>query len=224
MIIVGDVHGCFETLKKVTAKFPTEQICIVGDLVDRGPQSVDVVQYVMDNRSRISCVKGNHEHMMLEFYRNGGEPRMFDIWLANGGRKVFEEYQRRPELLESHLEFLEALPFYIKYPDLKDDDGRYLVVSHSIITSPDIDLCVKSEAIIWGRYFPKRDPSDGEWFNVYGHTPIKVPIVNKWSANIDTGACFGGYLTTLAWPSLELVMFKHCDKETEFSNLRSLEQ
>lgn len=65
MIIIGDVHGGFDTLRKLVDKLPQdENICFVGDLIDRGPKSVEVVDFVIDNG--FDCVLGNHEDLMIQ--------------------------------------------------------------------------------------------------------------------------------------------------------------
>ena len=48
--VIGDIHGCFDTFMALVAKLPKDaKICLAGDLIDRGPKSRQVVQYVMDN-------------------------------------------------------------------------------------------------------------------------------------------------------------------------------
>ena len=66
--IVSDVHGCYKSLLALIEQFPNKQnskIVFVGDLVDRGKNSYDVVKFVMENK--YDCVKGNHEEMLLEY-------------------------------------------------------------------------------------------------------------------------------------------------------------
>ena len=67
--IIGDIHGCFETLKALIKQFPDNaRVILVGDLIDRGQGSKKVIQYVIDNN--IECVRGNHEVMFLEAFPN----------------------------------------------------------------------------------------------------------------------------------------------------------
>jgi len=222
VLVVGDVHGCYKTLQKLLEDFPSHRICMVGDLIDRGPQSLDVVQFVIDNQDRIKCVRGNHEEMMIRANRNA---RFGDVsqWLQNGGDIVSEAYEARPELLEPHLQFMEGLPYYIKFEDLKDEEGRYLIVSHSVIIDKDLEYCINNQSIIWGRRFPQGDVSKGEWFNIFGHTPVEAPNLTPWYCNIDTGAVydgfettsggtFQGHLTGMLWPEMEVVMQKNVDR------------
>lgn len=207
MVVVGDVHGTYKTLQALLKKYPSDQkFCFVGDLVDRGPQSIDVVQFVMDNYDRIKCVRGNHEHMMLDFYARGGRMKMNEIWLANGGRVVEAAYDRRSQKLVDHLDFIGQLPWYLEFEDCKDEDGRHLLVSHSIAVHTSLDELVANESLIWGRHFPNYDISGGRWYNVFGHTPLDMPDMTDWWANIDTGSCFKGHLTALRYPEMEVRM------------------
>ena len=63
--IIGDIHGCYYTLKSLYCKITeTDEVYSVGDLIDRGKYSKEVVQFCMDNN--IKPVKGNHEDMMIK--------------------------------------------------------------------------------------------------------------------------------------------------------------
>jgi len=211
MICVGDIHGSYKVFQKLLKEFPNDQIALVGDLVDRGPQSVDVVQFVMDNSDRIKCVKGNHELMMLEFYEENRRASVGDFWLGAGGLPVYNAYRliENEQKLVNHLHFLKNLPNYLAFPNVEDEDGRYLMVSHSIAINKDLDACAASQSLFWGRDLDYQDVSNGEWFNVFGHTPLEKPFTTDWWANIDTGACYGGYLTALRYPEMEVTLFKN---------------
>jgi serine/threonine protein phosphatase 1 len=66
--IISDVHGCYKTLLALIDKLPNKKdskIVFVGDLVDRGANSYDVIKFVMDYN--YDCVLGNHEKMFLEY-------------------------------------------------------------------------------------------------------------------------------------------------------------
>jgi predicted phosphodiesterase len=88
--IVSDVHGCYKSLLALIEQFPNKQnskIVFVGDLVDRGKNSYDVVKFVMENK--YDCVKGNHEEMLLEYGPTKEELYFNDEskhWLYSGGK------------------------------------------------------------------------------------------------------------------------------------------
>lgn len=233
MIVIGDVHGCHKTLLALLDKIPKdkkERICFAGDLIDRGPRSRQVVEFVMDNG--YDCVQGNHEQMMVDFtYRYDDM-----LWLGNGGDITLDSYRPDPdedkpylkpdidkEVFEEHRRWMASLPVAIKYEDVKTPDGRELVVSHSICHSYWQMLNSKEESrvklakthIAWNRRFHKI--KDQGFFNVIGHTPDENnPKIKKIYANIDTGVFCGyggwkrfkegglGYLTALHVPTMTI--------------------
>ena len=73
MNIIGDVGGQFEAFKRLLDKMPKEETVCVGDLVDRGPDSMKVIEYCI--ASGIKSLRGNHEDMMLDFYAHGQKRR-----------------------------------------------------------------------------------------------------------------------------------------------------
>lgn len=235
MIIISDVHGNYKTLKKLLDKIPQSEkdkgVVFSGDLIDRGPGSKDVVQLVIDNGYK--CTMGNHESMMLEEYKtilynmaNGKPWRLDDPWYVNGGKDTLNSYIEHVDgetmfaldIFEDHIEFIKTLPIYLEFPDIKNDDGRYLVVSHSNIFPcwKDIKNGNKymSERILWGRPLTIRDVP--EIYNVIGHTPYKNgPKIRKIYANIDTGCYYKEYgygkLTALQFPEMKIYQQENID-------------
>lgn len=66
--IIGDVHGCYKTLLALIDQFPNKQnskIVFVGDLIDKGTNSCEVVEFIINNK--YDCVMGNHEGLKLTF-------------------------------------------------------------------------------------------------------------------------------------------------------------
>lgn len=202
MIVIGDIHGCYDTLMALIAKLPPDQpLCFAGDLIDRGPKSAQVVEFVKANGH--DCVRGNHEQMMIDHYK---DPSPRNLWFMNGGAKAIASYNDDWLLIEDHIKWMKSLPYFREYPHIKDDRGRHLVVSHANISrvwSPQhkgTDFF--NNYALWNRSAP-RDP--GGIYNVHGHTPqVGGPRVKSFFANIDTGAVFKnnryGTLTALQFP------------------------
>ena len=70
-LVIGDVHGQFDQLQKLLTKAKDAQIVFVGDLVGRGPKSLEVLRSVADYGDRIKVVLGNHDlHLLWSFYNN----------------------------------------------------------------------------------------------------------------------------------------------------------
>src|ERR671932_2062390 len=86
-IVIGDVHGHYDTLMSLLdAIAPTrdDMVYFLGDLIDRGPQSAQVVDFVM--KSPYLCLLGNHEQMLLDILGDGEiyGPAL-QAWLYSGG-------------------------------------------------------------------------------------------------------------------------------------------
>ena len=118
-IFIGDIHGHYDGLMHLLeAVDPNldDQIYFVGDLIDRGPQSRQVVDYVRGNGHR--CVMGNHEQLLLEAFPND-EAYMpaFQGWLYSGGQSTLSSYNSVDELF-AHLNWIKSLPFYLDLGDI----------------------------------------------------------------------------------------------------------
>ena len=213
MIVIGDVHGCYETLMALVAKLPEDKIIFAGDLIDRGPNSKKVVQWVMDNSDRCQCVTGNHEQMLLNAVENKDRRGVAQMWLQNGGVETLDSYfplsvsrtvygdldddvssevgterekRNRLDIPKEHLDFFRGLPLYI--------DGDDFFVSHSC-WNPCMDWGMalnlndregRSTGLTWYRGVPGKLPNGK--FHIFGHTPVPSPEITDYSADIDTGA------------------------------------
>ncbi len=100
--VIGDIHGCFDEFTKIIEGIDRTKtrIILVGDLIDRGPDSEKVIDYVREHN--IECVKGNHELMAEECLRdlkNFNSYKLFcSNWFNNGGNDVFNQYNTNSSL------------------------------------------------------------------------------------------------------------------------------
>jgi len=243
-IIIGDIHGCFDTLIALVAKFPKDiEIIVCGDLVDRGPKSKEVIQWCIDNN--IKSVMGNHEKLMINFFTRDGY-RDYDGWFAyNGGYTTLKSYgldaSRNAhdlsnyidkmkdddlDILIQHIEWMQKLPAYIEFPDITNSDGRKLVVSHSAVNKMwkhrndvDLDKELFDEYITWNRDVVKGTlKQNKDIFNVFGHSPLSTkPIIKEHFALIDTGCPYErfGILTALQYPEMIIYQQDNIDKGDE---------
>ena len=118
-IFFGDIHGHYDGLIRLVAMIaPTEQdqLHFVGDLIDRGPKSAQVVEFV--RKGNYPCVLGNHEHLLLNAFPDS-DPHLgaFQGWLNSGGQPTLTSYPSTEALLE-HVEWLKTLPLYIDLGDI----------------------------------------------------------------------------------------------------------
>jgi serine/threonine protein phosphatase 1 len=118
-IIIGDVHGHYAGLMQLLdeiAPATDDAVYFLGDLIDRGPQSCQVIDFV--RYSPYHCLLGNHEQMMLGSFKNGRvyEPCM-DAWLQSGGHATISSYPNA-FIPWDHLDWLKTLPTSFDLGDL----------------------------------------------------------------------------------------------------------
>lgn len=123
--VFGDIHGRARQLREILEAVDYDErhdrVIFVGDLIDRGDESPEVVECVLQLRRRnpnVVCLRGNHEQMLLDLL-DYGDP----LWLIpeNGGIQTLQQYgfdidENTASLAigipESHIEFLRSLPFF----------------------------------------------------------------------------------------------------------------
>ena len=152
--IIGDVHGCLETLKALVSKLPKDaEIIFVGDLIDRGPDSRGVINFVRDNG--YDCVQGNHEVMMIDAIEDSiewGVSIWQTGWIGNGGEVTLSEYEDDVgkidnEALQVDYQWILDLPVMYVDTKVQDTDGRYLLVSHSA-SGDNVESYIKASQIV----------------------------------------------------------------------------
>ncbi len=226
--IIGDIHGELETLKELVKdidRSKTRIIC-VGDLIDKGPDSKGVIDFIRSNN--IESVKGNHEFMATEMiqYLNSNLHALYDSdWFLNGGQQIYDSYLSKDELLID-LKWLDTLPLYIE-TDIFDEDGLQLLVSHAYCLHKNLDH-IKPFNFVWDREQPTQKKNNSPYYNVYGHTPMHyvnrkqyskiqgnvIPSPNFYDGccNLDTGCTYNlrgsGYLSGIYFPSLQIKQVK----------------
>ena len=157
--IIGDIAGRFDELMLLLQKMPpADLILAVGDLIDRGPKSKEVIQWFIDNTDKADSLYGNHEDMMVS-----NSP----WWLHNGGAETLKSYNY--QIPSSHIEWISKRPLYCKA------DG--LIVTHAPITQiaqlPKKILACDNRwlgyegSFIWARTKPVKPLRS--YFFVHGH-------------------------------------------------------
>lgn len=190
---VGDIHGRYdlftEAIRRIEEASPSGgTVVFLGDYIDRGSQSQEVVEALMagpkePDRWAWVCLKGNHESMMVSAVRGP----YVDGWLGNGGLQTLASFGG--EMPEQVVEWADKLPMY-------HSDGKRLFVHAGV--DPQKPLNEQSEMmLLWFRYSPPNaDVGYPGLHVVHGHTPLNSkPLLCSSRTNIDTGAVFGGALT-----------------------------
>lgn len=225
--IIGDIHGCFTEFKRLTELlgYDWEQgiplhkhgrkLAFVGDLTDRGPQSLKVIEIVWElavHRKEAYYVPGNHCNKLYRFFKGN------KVQITHGLETTVAEFSdlnknRQKAIRQKFIELYEEAPLYQQL-----DQGN-LVIAHAGIKQEyigKVNSKVKTFVLygdITGEKHPDGSPVRLDWAKhytgeaciVYGHTPVTdVRIINN-TFNIDTGAVFGGKLSALKYPEKEIV-------------------
>ncbi len=196
LIVIGDVHGAAQTLAALVARYPDHTSILVGDIVDRGPRSKEVVEWAMKNRIQVTM--GNHEHLLVDHYTTRTE-YIPGTWKQNGGNKTIKSWHGR--VPREVVAWMRALPLHIIPPDYPD-----LLISHTGHTP----VISSVQDALWNRDYSF--PNDG-YYRILGHNKEEKPYVTDTFAMIDTGAAYEGYgiLTAMLWPSREIVTQAYID-------------
>jgi len=216
--LIGDVHGCRSELETLLAKLgwhgvrhPERRTAVfVGDLVDRGPDTPGVLRLVMAMvaAGTALCVQGNHEAKLVRALHGANVRRSHGLEESLGQLDAEPEEFRREAR-----EFMAGLPSQLVL------DGGRLVVAHAGLRE-DLHGSDSARARAFALYGDTTGRSDeyglpvrlpwqrdyrGEAVVVYGHTPVTGA---EWVNNticLDTGVVFGGRLTALRYPELDIV-------------------
>lgn len=232
--IIGDVHGCYKTLKALLEKLPKNaNVAFVGDVIDRGYGSKDVIELII--KRGYYLVKGNHEEAFCQelpnILTNKKEIRQ-NKWVNKyGGYETLTSYLKKDgskkldeKTLLRHYEFLKKVPLCMEF-DIKREDRR-LVISHSSVGEKWIfrDAHEGSRNYYeFKEYLLKNRDKDVidniDIYNVFGHTPNEKAIIKTHYANVDTGCVYKGKgknldtLSALEFPTLKIITQKNIENK-----------
>ncbi|ESU32698.1 hypothetical protein G3A_10165 [Bacillus sp. 17376] len=224
--IIGDIHGCYDEFEELTKKLGYDwttglplhpvgrHLAFVGDLTDRGPESLKtanlVWELVVDKKSAF-YVPGNHCNKLYRYLLGN------KVQTTHGLETTVSEFmslktEQKNEFREKFMALYETAPLY----HVLDKDR--LLIAHAGIREDYIgknNSKVKTFVLygdITGQTNADGTPVRRDWAKnyqgratiVYGHTPVREPRILNNTYNIDTGAVFGGNLTALRYPEMEL--------------------
>ena len=184
-IVISDLHGCYDEfnalLRKVNYQSEQDQLILLGDYVDRGPRSKEVVDQIMQlHRDHgVVVLKGNHDQLFLDAILKDEDAR----WLRNGARQTLasycdvscsseeldqETYEQAKAYIKTHyshhLEFLASLPLYY-------ENATHIFV-HAGINPFYADFKDQPEDdFIWIREMFHDQATNLDKMVVFGHTP-----------------------------------------------------
>lgn len=194
LLAVGDIHGChiaFDTLLDRLSLGADDELVVLGDVVDRGPGTRQVVERLLELESscKLRFLLGNHEEMMLDAHAGGEWSRS---WLEYGGREALDSYGGSfDDVPEEHLDFLRRGLGHLESP-------REIFVHANLRARLPLDR----QSAHWLRWVHLRGderPHPSGRRIVCGHTSQKngLPLVFDGWVCIDTFAHGGQFLTCL---------------------------
>jgi len=206
---VGDIHGCLTRLRDLMSRIEMDDendtLVFIGDYIDRGKSSREVVDYVLELKNthkNVVCLLGNHEQMFMNYLAGRDE----DMYLRNGGMQTLRSYEifltdgpakREDKIPAQHRRFFESLlPYY--------ETEKHVFV-HAGLRS---GLLLKEQTpddLLWIRYEFINAEDDFGKIVVFGHTPFISPLIEKNKIGIDTGAVYGGKLTCVELPGIKII-------------------
>lgn len=207
MNIISDVAGRFDELMLLLIQMPKdEKILLVGDLMDRGPKSKEVIEWAINNPN-VSVLKGNHEDMMIDYFENTNKYQE-GIWIGNGGYSTLRSYgyefnfsngmyfsdeikiNKKGDVPKEHIEWLKQLPKFYK------EEGLY--VSHAPARSIVLGRGEDTEDFLWNRNPPQKVKGT---FQIFGHNS-EMEVYGDYAICIDN--CSKNVLTGIHWPTKQV--------------------
>ena len=214
-LVIGDIHGGLRALHQIMERANVtkkDTLVFLGDYVDGWSQSPQVLDFIIDLKTKQNCIciRGNHDDLLLEWLHESKDNL---LWYKHGGEATVLAYESvNAETKQKHVEFLKSLDnFYL-------DEHRRLFVHAGFTNMNGVDFEYFPGLFYWDRtlwetalaldtkmkaehpFYPKR-------FTLYkeiyiGHTPVTrigettpVQKANVW--NVDTGAAFKGPLSIM---------------------------
>lgn len=209
---VGDIHGRFDLLEEMFRKIDADRAThphhrhveiLLGDLVDRGPDSASVIEAAIERKvsNGLIALLGNHDHYVIDALAN---PSTISHWLTWGGKEALQSWGLSPDRIAncdpttvqsvlreaipaSHLAFIGDMP-------LTWQEGDILFVHAGIRPGVPINSQTQRDLTLIREPFHS-DPRDHGVLVVHGHTPNDTPVVRSNRIGVDTMAYNSGTLT-----------------------------
>lgn len=213
LFAVGDIHGCFDALQKLIENElilrKSDKLVLLGDYIDRGYQSKEVVDYLMyllREGYDVIPLLGNHEAMLLQALHS---QVYYSNWLQNGGATTLYSF-----CIDSIRDFGEPYLTFFKSLRLFYAVGNILFV-HAGFNDAAENPFDDNYAMLWTRSETYTHPLLEGKIIIHGHTPITLACCSEQVAqrnrviNIDTGCVYSsatgyGRLTALEMYSYNL--------------------
>lgn len=213
LFAISDIHGCYrpfyELVVDIIKLTKSDRLILLGDYIDRGEQSKEVIDFIIDLQKEgfdIKALIGNHELMLVDSYY---EPDLMHLWSLNGGLSTLQSFGIADirEIDEHYLEFFNSLDYYLNL-------GNVIFV-HAGFDDLAPDPFSDKQSMIWECSLSYHNPLLSEKTIIHGHRPKTIAYVNRLLSEkspvipIDTGCVYNketgyGFLSALELNSMTL--------------------
>lgn len=216
--IISDIHGCNKTFRKAlksVALKKADNLILLGDLIDRGPDSkgvLDTVILLRDHGFNVICIKGNHEQMLIDALDDTYEKVQ---WIRNGGKQTLNSF------LTSDISGIPQ-----SYIDLIRSFEDYYLVEDFILVHAGLDMTLENPfedkySLFWLRDW--KSVFNKSWLGkrivIHGHTPSKdVLIKDQFNLDSQVWGIDGGVYLRDEEGYGKLCVFKLESKQVYFQN------
>ncbi len=235
--VISDIHGCYNEYKTLLEKInlrDEDELYVLGDVVDRGPSPIKVLQNMM-MRINVFPIIGNHDLVALmmlkklnveitdenvESYLTDEDLKEYMQWLKEGGSTTVEEFLKLDE--DEKYDIIEYLEEFSAYHEINVNGKDYVLV-HASLNNFEEDKALEEynlqDLLFYRMDYSKRYYNDENTYIISGHTPTaiiredKQPLVNEENGHIaiDCGCVFGGRLAAYCLDTGE-VYYVEADK------------
>lgn len=220
--VLGDIHGCSRTFRRMVEEVlklgEGDTLYLLGDYIDRGPDSKGVLDYLMQLCMKtdisIQPLLGNHEKMLLNAVARGEESWQF--WYGNGGWATLQQFGvKKPiDIPQEYINFLSILPTLLTTDEyVLVHAGLHFGVADPVNDTPDFFR-------LWDRDYKVIPEKIGNRTLVVGHTMVDIHTIKNSLAThhikLDNG-CFDkghigfGSLVALDLDSREIIEIRNCE-------------
>jgi serine/threonine protein phosphatase 1 len=213
LFAISDIHGCYRPFYELVVNSirltKSDQLILLGDYIDRGNQSKEVIDFIIDltrDGFNVTSLAGNHEVMLVDSYYDRD---LLPLWLMNSGMSTLESFgiQDIREIDSLYLEFFTKLDFYKII-------GKVVFV-HAGFDDSATDPFADKHGMIWECRLSYQNDMLSDKTIIHGHRPKTISYVKKLIAEkskvipIDTGCVYNnqdgyGNLTALEINSMVL--------------------
>ncbi|MCC9165419.1 metallophosphoesterase family protein [Pontibacter harenae] len=216
-----DIHGCARTLKAMVQDQlklqKTDELYILGDLVNKGPDSKGVIDFILHLQKQdyqVFCLRGNHDQMLLKASQKGDSA----IKLTAIEKKLLlENFEivHLKELPKKYINFLKGLPYYLEVKDFFLVHAGFDFKQTDIFKDTDAMLNIRDYKINWDKLYNKG--------LLHGHTPTPLHTIKKATShnedrlNLDAGCVYYrnasfGNMVALNMDTYELLVQPNTDR------------